>query len=363
IADYQTIAVKLSDGRLVGNGRVRVIGRDPATDLAVLRLDGVSGLDPVEWGSSDALEPGQAVLAVGSPFGLEGSTSAGVVSGLSRWGLAKSSGPDFQDFIQTDALINPGNSGGPLVDARGRVVGVNSFIRTSEGKNTGIGFATPGDLARGVARALVADGTVRRGHIGISTQPLTDPIRSALGLAESAAGVLVASIVYDGPGLKAGLKPGDVIVELDGRPVPDVRWFQNAVAEREPGSGLRLGYLRLGRKTEVDVTLGAWPATSTEPRPQVQPTNWLGLSVRDLEPADRTRTGLALGAVVSALEPGASAADAGLAAGDVIVEINLAPVGSKADFGRIRRTMLGIDRPLLVRAFRGRGAFYTAVEP
>jgi serine protease Do len=362
IADYQSIEVKLPDGRVIGEPRVRVIGRDPATDLAVVRVEGVSGLKPVEWGNSDALEPGQAVLATGSPFGLEGSISAGVVSGLSRWGLPKSSGPDFQDFIQTDALINPGNSGGPLVDAQGRVVGVNSFIRTNQGGNTGIGFATPGNLARDVARALVADGTVRRGFIGINTQALTGPIRAALGYAGQG-GVLVVTTTYEGPGAKAGLKPGDVLVELDGAPVTDVRWFQNAVASREPGSAVRLGFVRLGRRAETQATLASWPVSSTDPKPRIESKFWLGMRVRDLGSADRSRTGLTAGAVVDQLEADAAAGGAGLQTGDVIVEVNLAPVRSRADFVRIQKTMTGINRPLLVRAYRGRSAFYTAVEP
>jgi serine protease Do len=363
IADYQTIQVKLPDGRVIDDSRVTVVGRDPATDLAMLRVDGVRGIRAVEWGNSDALEPGQAVLATGSPFGLEGSISAGVVSGLSRWGLPKSSGPDFQDFIQTDAQINPGNSGGPLVDAQGRVVGVNSFIRTtSEGGHTGIGFATPGNMARDVARALVADGTVRRGYIGINTQALTGGIRAALGLA-APGGVLISSVTYDGPGMKAGLRPGDVVVELDGKAVPDVRWFQNAIAGREPGSTVRLAYLRLGRRAEAEATLGAWPASSTDPKPQLRSKYWLGLRVRDIEAGDRTRTALTFGVVAAQLEPGAPAADAGLQAGDVIVEINLAPVRSKSDYARIQKTMMGVSRPLLLRVFRGRSAFYTAVEP
>ncbi len=362
IADYQSIAVRFSDGRTIDNALVTVVGRDPATDLAVLRVAGARGLVPVEWADSDALEPGQPVLAAGSPFGLDGSTSAGVVSGLSRWGLPKSSGPDFQDFIQTDALINPGNSGGPLVDARGRVVGVNSFIRTSEGKNTGIGFATPGNLARDVARALVVDGTVRRGYAGINTQALTEPMRAALGLADTL-GVIVASVNPSGPGARAGLRAGDVIVELGGRPVTDVRWFQNAVAGRLPGTRVKLEYIRLGRRVETEVALGAWPVSSTEPRPQLPTSEWLGLRVRDIEAADRLRTGLGAGVVVAGLEPGGPAADAGLSAGDVIIEVNLAPVLSRADFARIRRAMQGSERPLLVRVLRGRSAFYTAIEP
>ncbi len=362
IADYQTVTVRFSDGRTVAADQVRVLGRDPVTDLAVLKVEGVRGLIPIEWADSDRLELGQSVAAVGSPFGLDGSFSSGVVSGLSRWGLPKRSGPDFQDFIQTDALINPGNSGGPLIDARGLVVGVSSFIRTESGGHTGIGFAIPSNLARDVARMLIASGFVRRGFSGINAQELTGPLREALAYSDSG-GVLIAALAAGGPAIKAGLRPGDIIVELNGRRVTDVRWFQNTITGYPPGSEVRLVFIRGGREAAVSFVLGAWPGVSPEPQPQLQPVLWLGLGVRDLEETDRARTGLAAGVVVSALEPGAPAADAGLVVGDVIVEINLTPVRSRADFLRIRRSLAGSDRPLAMRVFRGRSAFYTAVEP
>ncbi len=362
VARYEGVTVRFSDNKTYGGSEVTVVGLDPVTDLAVIRVKARRAFVPVALGNSAELEVGQPVMALGSPFGLEGSATAGIVSALSRWGQAKSSGPDFQDFIQTDALINPGNSGGPLVDARGRVVGVCSFIRTTPIGSTGIGFATPSNLAKAVADQLIAHGRVIRGFLGISTQPITEGIRQALGL-RSGDGVLVSSVEPGQPGVRAGVLPGDAILTLDGKPIPDVRWFQSEVAGREPGSSVSLALLRKGVPVHVTAVLEAWPTARAVPTQAPPPGTWLGLTVRNLTGADRDRTSLDSGIEVEGVEPGSVAARSGIHVEDVIPEINLAPVHSRADFEQIEKTMAGSKRPLLLRVFRGREAFYTTVEP
>ncbi len=365
VAGYGGVTVKFSDGSTYNGGEVMVVGQDAITDLAVVKVTAARRFVPAALGNSDMLEVGQPVMAMGSPFGLEGTATAGVVSALSRWGLAKSSGPDLQDFIQTDALINPGNSGGPLVDLQGRVVGVNSFVRTLRSGPTGIGFATPINLAKSVADQLVKDGKVTRGHLGISTQAITEAIGQAIG-ANPRSGVLVASVDPGQPADRAGIRPGDVIAEIDGRPVPDVRWFQSEVAGRSPGTTVELAVLtrgpRGGAKRILQVRLGSWEVLAQPGPADLITKHWLGIAVKDYVASDSRAGGPGYGIVVTEVEGGAGA-DAGLRPGDVIDEINLAPVRSTADFGRIEQVMKGTPRPLLLRVFRGRQAFYTTVEP
>jgi len=363
VAGYEEIEVEFEDGTVFRGGEVRVAGRDPVTDLAVLKVESVGSLPVVEYGDSDRLEPGQWVVALGSPYGLEGTVTAGVVSATGRWGLAKSSGPDFQDFIQTDVLINPGNSGGPLVDGQGMVVGVNSFTKSTVADEfTGIGFAIPINLARKVADELIERGRVIRGYAGINTQPITEGIRRATGL-ESEDGVLVAAVAPDRPGARAGIKPGDILLSIDGRVVVGVREFQEDVSARAPGSKVTLAVWRRGTVTEVEMALEAWPVAETAPRSAPEEDNWLGLVVRDMGRADRAKTGVTDGVVISAIEPASPADEVNLRAGDVIVEVNYAQVRDRELFERIAAAMEDHDRPALMRVYRGATAYYVAVGP
>jgi len=364
VADYEDVTVRFSDDKTYGGNDVVVVGVDPVTDLAVVQVRAKRRFTPAVLGNSDGLEVGQPVMAMGSPFGLEGTATAGIVSGLSRWGLAKSTGPDFQDFIQTDALINPGNSGGPLVDVQGRVVGVSSFIRTPRSGPTGIGFATPIDLAKSVAEQLIRNGKVTRGYIGMTTQAITEAIGQAIG-ASPGCGALVASVDPGQPADRAGIRPGDVIIDLDSRSNPDVRWFQSEVASRSPGETVGLGVLRGrsgGPERILIVILGSW-VTPAPPMPRVFTTkHWLGIVVKDYHAAEPRSGEPDYGIEVTDVE-GGTGAEAGLRSGDVINEINLAPVRSAADFEKIQKVMAGSKRPLLFRVFRGREAFYAAVKP
>ena len=361
VAEYGGVSVTFSDERTYSGNEVSVVGQDPVTDLAVIRVTAKRTFVPAVLGNSDELEVGQPVMAMGSPFGLEGTATAGIVSGLSRWGQPKSSGPDFQDFIQTDALVNPGNSGGPLVDLQGRAVGVNSFIRTTHSGPTGIGFATPINLARSVAEQLIRNGKVTRGLLGISTQPVTEGIRLALGL-RTRNGVLVSAVDPGLPGDKAGIRPGDVIVTIDGKPIPDARWFQSEVARRSPGTNVTFSLGRMGQKKSVTATLGSW-TVPTQPGPKAFATkHWLGLLVKD-GPVTTPRPGEPDYGIVVAQVEGGTGAEAGLRPGDVINQVNLAPVRNVADFERIEKVMAGTQRLLLLRVFRGHQPFYTTVQP
>ncbi|MEO0082450.1 MAG: trypsin-like peptidase domain-containing protein [candidate division WOR-3 bacterium] len=363
IADYEEVEVRFSDGTVCSGPEVRVVGRDPVTDLAVLKLEADRSMVAVEFADSDSLVIGQWVAAVGNPYGLAGSVTAGVVSGLERWGLSKASGPDFQDFIQTDALINPGNSGGPLIDMDGRVVGVSSFTRKSDQRGfSGIGFAIPANLARDVAGQLVRHGVVIRGYLGINTQPVTEGIRAALRLVDKS-GALVAAVAPQSPAARCGLRPGDLVVGLNGQTVPDVRWLQDELASHKPQDTVRILVQRSDRRFETEAVLAAWPVAAAGPQRAPQARNWLGLVVRDIDDLTRLRTRVDNGVVIQAIEPASAGDNAGLLEGDVIVEINLVPVRDKRAFGLLAAKLTKSERPVLVRVVRGSTALYVAVQP
>jgi serine protease Do len=245
------ITVRLSDGRAVNE--VEVVGTDPASDLAVLRVR-ASGLIAAAWGDSDKLEVGDQVLAVGSPYRLAQTVTAGIISAKDRRGIIRDL--DLQDFLQTDAAINPGNSGGPLVDLRGEVIGINTAIVGETYR--GIGFAIPSRIAQDVYNRLKSGETVPRGWLGVAPQDLTDRLAEQFKFKE-AQGVLVADVVAGSPADKAGLQPGDVIVLWNGKKVSDARDFRFLVAGSRAGSVAKVVFFRGGEKRETSVTVGERP--------------------------------------------------------------------------------------------------------
>ena len=242
------VKVQLSDGR---EFKGRVLGTDPKTDVAVVRIEGGGGFKAVRWGDSDRIRVGDSIFAVGSPFGLGNTVTSGIVSARSR----DIGGGPYDDFLQVDAAINSGNSGGPLFDANGRVVGVNTAIFSPSGGNVGIGFAIPGAMARKVADEIIAHGSVSRGRIGVALQGVTPEIADALGL-EDRDGVLIANVDANGPAFFSGLKQGDVVRSFAGKPVKDGRTFARLVAEAEAGKTVPITVLRSGRQVALDLRIG-----------------------------------------------------------------------------------------------------------
>jgi Do/DeqQ family serine protease len=242
------IEVQLTDGR---SGAAKVIGSDPETDIAVLKIELSGALPVMRLGEVRALRVGDAVLAIGNPFNVGQTVTAGIVSALDRTGA----GSQFQNFIQTDAAINPGNSGGALVDAGGALVGINTAIFSRSGGSMGIGFAVPVDTARRVMEQLIAGGEVRRGWIGVEPRELTPELAESLAL-ESRSGVLIAGVLQDGPAAKAGLKPGDVVVQVAGRPVRVSSDLFAAVASLEPGKTAPVVVQRGSKKLTLAVEVG-----------------------------------------------------------------------------------------------------------
>ena len=243
------VAVTLSDGT---RHTARVLGRDAKTDIAVLRIQGGGEFQPVEWGDSDALRVGENVFAVGSPFGLGNSVTAGIVSARGR---EIGAGP-YDDFLQVDAAINSGNSGGPLFDANGRVVGVNTAIFSPTGGSVGIGFAIPSRMALNIAREIVEHGEVSRGQIGVGLQDLSPDIARALGV-PGGEGALIAQVQPGGPAAASGLVPGDVVRSFAGKPVEDSRDFARFVANSDAGTTVPVTVLRNGREIALKLRIGS----------------------------------------------------------------------------------------------------------
>ena len=319
----------------------RVIGTDPQTDLAVVRID-AANLPAAELGDSESVKVGQWVLAVGNPFQLMHTVTAGIISakGRSSVGLA-----DYEDFIQTDASINPSNSGGALADLDGRIIGINTAITSPSGGNIGIGFAIPINMAKRIMDELVAKGQVVRGYLGVSLQAIDDTTAQALKL-KSTDGALISDIVPGGPGDKAGIKRGDVIVAVNGLPVQNSSQARNIVAEAAPGKAVTIGLLRNGQRIEKKVTLAERPReggghTARGERPGGASHEKLGLAVQDLTPEIARQLGLQneTGAMVAEVVPGGPADDAGLESGDLIQEVNQVPVRSARDFERLVRDL------------------------
>ncbi|MBI2218450.1 MAG: Do family serine endopeptidase [Candidatus Rokubacteria bacterium] len=311
----------------------KVLGADTATDLAVLQLEGVKGpLPTVLLADSDTVRVGDWVLAVGSPFGLQSTVTIGIVSGKARHIGA---GP-FDDFLQTDAAINPGNSGGPLVNMGGQVVGINTAIVAG---GSGIGFAIPSNMVKRIGQELREKGRVRRGWLGVSIQPLTPELAKSFGV-KSEAGALIAKVQPDSPAGQAGLAAGDVVIELDGKPVKDPGDVQRGIGLAKPGTRTQLKAWRDGAERSVSVTLGEAPSASrrAEERPSPTPptASGLGLGVRPLTPdlARELQTESQDGVVVAQVAPRSAAARAGIRPGDIVREVNRRPVKTVEDFER-----------------------------
>ncbi|MBM4263865.1 MAG: DegQ family serine endoprotease [Deltaproteobacteria bacterium] len=317
------ITVKLSDGRSFEG---KVVGKDPKTDLAVIKIDAPQDLTAVSLGDSDRLEVGEWVMAIGNPFGLDHTVTSGIVSAKGRH---IGSGP-YEDYIQTDASINPGNSGGPLLNLRGEVIGINTAIFSQSGGNIGIGFAIPSNLVKELLPQLQASGKVVRGYIGATIQKMTPDLAESMGL-KQAQGALVAEVAKDSPAERAGLKSGDVILQFDGRVIKDSSDLPLQVARVAPGSNVQVKISRGGKDVSLPLTVGE--LKDKEVVASVEKSS-LGLTVQPATPELAEQLGMARaeGVVITSVEPGSAAEEAGMRRGDVISEIAKRPVRSMADY-------------------------------
>ena len=324
VDNAQKIVVKLADQREFD---AKVVGRDAKTDIAVIKIDAKGALPAALLGDSSRLEVGEWVVAIGNPFGLDNTVTAGIISAKGRHIGA---GP-YDDFIQTDASINPGNSGGPLINLSGEVIAINTAIFSQSGGNIGIGFATPINLAKDILPQLKSKGKVTRGWLGVSIQEVTPDLAASLGL-EQHRGGLVSDVTKNGPAERAGIKAGDVIVQFADTEIKQANELPALVARLRPETTARVKLLRDKKELTVSVTVGE--LKETEIAALAKEKGELGLTVQKVAPDMAESLGLdrAQGVVITGVEPGSLANEAGLEEGDVIVEINRKPVRDVADY-------------------------------
>src|SRR5271157_3140784 len=311
----------------------KLVGADPLTDLAVIKVNGTN-LPSVPWGNSAGLHPGQTVLAFGNPYGYRFTVTRGIISALNRPNPDASDRRKPGEFIQTDAAINPGNSGGALVDARGELIGINTFLISSSGAFSGMGFAIPSQIVQPTVETLIRDGKVTHGFIGIQISDVT-PDNAKFFQMNKAEGALITDVEPDAPGAKAGLRAGDVIAELDGKPVTDAGQLQMTVGQKRPGDTIHLQVVRDSKPTSIPVTLEALGgAKGTETAGSEHGKARWGLSLGDLTPDVRNELqapAAVHGAIVEEVQSGSPADNAGLQRGDVIMEVNRHSVKSASE--------------------------------
>jgi serine protease Do len=335
----------------------KVVGRDPKTDIALLKVDpGKKKLDTIALGDSDSVRAGDWVVAIGNPFGLESTVTAGIISAKNRRDVTNQS---YEDFIQTDAAINPGNSGGPLIDLEGRVVGINTAIRSNA--NT-IGFSVPINQAKQILPQLRAEGRVTRGWLGVQIQGVTPEIAEQFDL-EEARGALVSQVLPDTPAAQGGIERGDVIVEFNGEKIGEWRDLPLVVANTPVDAKAKVVVIRNGKRKSFHVTIARLddPTQLAAVEPEEQGAEAYGLRAQDLTPAIADELGLedATGVVVTEVAPDGPAAEAGIRRGDVIVELDRKAV---ANVGDLAKKLDGSDKTVLVLVRRGANTLYVPLK-
>lgn len=346
VADADEVRVSIGDSNK--RYEAKIVGRDPQTDIAVLKIE-ASGLSPATFADSEQLQVGDVVLAIGNPFGIGQSVSRGVVSALSRGGLDISL--EIEDFIQTDAAINPGNSGGALMDTDGRVVGINTAILSGSGGFNGVGFAIPINLVRFVAEQIVNKGRVERGMLGVRIQDLTEDLSSEFGTEK---GALVTELTPDSPAEKAGIKAGDVITKVNGTEIRDGRHLTVLVSQNAPDSEVAVDYLREGKASVAKVKLGLRPNTAlagAEAAGRNDDGVLNGVNVGDITPQVRDELKLPArikGVIITQIDPESAAAKQGLREGDLVLELNRKPVATSDEAVRLSEQIEGPKVLLLI---------------
>ena len=353
------IKVLLPDKRTF---KAKVIGTDPKTDVAVIKID-AENLPVLAWGDSTQLQVGELVLAVGNPFGLNQTVTMGIISAVGRANMGI---VDYEDFIQTDAAINPGNSGGALVNLKGELIGINSAIFSRTGGNMGIGFAIPSNMAKSVMNSLIKYGKVVRGWLGVSIQEINQDLAKEFGTTETT-GALVADVMDDSPAAKAKLQRGDIITTYNGTPIKDPAHLRAIVADTAPETTVTVTILRDKHTKDVKLTVGELPkdlakTSRSEPGSGHGEHALAGVTVEPLGDRQGRQGRKEAGVSVSDVEPDSAADQAGLKAGDIIREINRKPVRNVQDFERLVNDLDPKSRVLLLIT-RGNATVFLSVNP
>ncbi|MGB9823681.1 MAG: Do family serine endopeptidase [Candidatus Hydrothermia bacterium] len=372
IKNADKIIVKLNDGTKITGDDVKVVGTDKNTDLAIISIKTKKDLPVLKLGDSDKIKVGDWAIAVGNPFGLEGTVTVGVISAKGRSGIPLPDGPVYENFIQTDAAINPGNSGGPLLNIKGEVIGINTAITSPSGAYAGVGFAIPVNTAKYVIEQILNKGKVVRGYIGIYPQELTEDLAKTYGL-DSPRGVLVARVMKDSPADKAGIKEEDVIIKFDGKDVTDVEQFRLLVAQTKPGKVVDVEVItQKGERKTLKVKVGEYPEetasadTSKEENVDEARGNelkWLGMTVVDVGTAKKMGlySGDEQGVVVKEVEPGSVSDFAGIIRGDLLQKIGDIEIKSLNDFSKASKTYKNVKGPMRFKIIRNGMPIFIAI--
>ena len=348
IANADEITVKLRDGR---NLQAELVGSDPDTDVAVIRIP-AERLTAIPLADSDVLRVGDYVVAIGNPFGLGQTVTSGIISALARRGLGITG---YDDLIQTDASINPGNSGGALVNLRGELVGINTAIYSQSGGNIGIGFAIPINMVSRITEQLVAHGEVRRGFLGAQLQDLDPDLAEAFGI-KARTGAVLVNIVEDSPAAQAGLQPGDVVVEVDGKSVESAAALRNQVGLSRVGEKLTLTFIREGKRRKIKIKVAERETAETPS--DLRNERLAGATFGDI-PEHSPAFGRIRGIMVFEVEQGSRVAAAGLREGDIISSVNRAPTRNLQEFLQVVNQLKG---QMLLRVQRGNHAAFMVIK-
>jgi serine protease Do len=333
VQNADTIEVVLNDGT---KHEAKLVGVDPRTDLAVVKIAPVQGMRYARFGDSDRCEVGEWVVAIGSPRGLSSTVTAGIISAKNRTDIGVLGPTGYEDFIQTDAAINPGNSGGPLINLNGEIIGINSLIVSTSAGSEGLGFAIPSNMAKEISDSLIKYGKVVRGYLGVNIQDITPEMAKSLKLDKSVKGVIIADVVPSGPADKGGIEQGDIIIRFDGERIETVARLRNRVAATDPGRTVKIGLIRNRKEIELSVRMGELEKEEQDTA-EKSGSVILGLSVEKVDSETAARLGFrkATGVIITDVGRGSAAEGAGLAKGDIILRVGNSPVDDPVVFNRL----------------------------
>jgi serine protease Do len=342
VAGANKITVKMATGE---ESEAKLVGADPKTDLAIIRIKPPANLPHLTFGNSDKVRVGEWVITIGNPRGLEQTVTAGIISAKHRTGILDPA--SYQDYIQTDAAINPGNSGGPLLNLAGEVIGVNAAIVSESGGFEGIGFAIPSNMAMGIAEALIKNGKVVRGWLGVGVQEITDSLAKRMNL-RVRKGALVADVFNQGPAEKAGIRKGDVVIKLDGTAIESANDFRNRIASMPVGKTVTVGFLRKEEQRSVQAIVSSYQTTPRLAAMELR--NKLGIEVKEISgmEARRKRLESREGVVITKVDPAGPAGRTGLETGDIVYQINHQTLRGLNDYNRVLENIQGNEEVLLL---------------